>query len=471
MFKYLLIILMYFIVGCAHQKFSIRQPNSDQSTKAAGDLYSGLWAEYGSNERRYAGELMQRWLDQAVEAAPKPDAEMSELEKTSLLKDIQLTRNVMQMTIDYMKSSQMCPAAQKVRLFRGMRDDQLLKRNGKSLSVWSTYTYRFIVEGKAIPANRQEFNKEDPFEDLNYKTLKNKYSFGDNTQVDFRWPNLTEAHSGVESNVSSLISTSLEASISQDFARPKLVVLDVCPERAYAIYSAGAATFPEAEVYLPLFVFPEEVVAVVDVPVNNPFYKVDPKLSLPPNKITRALRRSFFGNDLPYDVQYVTNISGFVTQSDTGTPDIYPYLGGSHLAEIYQLIHDRYKNNIQLQTWRDQTVAQITSFKPNPETCQYAYDSFVKSETFKMGSQPQLSYTFLENQKIKMAKFDLAEYQKAKAWEAEIMAKINQGVAEADVDKIQEAYDNSQIYFDNFSMYHFVNDKLYVGYLEKCKNK
>lgn len=77
--------------------------------------------------------------------------------------------------------------------------------------------------------------------------------------IGLLWSGLSDAHTH-DSSLSPLLSMSMEADVSGRFG-PGYIVADVCPERAIP-FNSGGGYFNELEVYVPLFLLPEEIVRV-----------------------------------------------------------------------------------------------------------------------------------------------------------------------------------------------------------------
>lgn len=372
-----------------------------------------------------------------------------------------------QLSIDYLKENKTCPADQKIRLYRGIGEQQIVQRGSKALVPWSILTYKAAVENQPIPAGKKAEHSEDVFIDLTQKTVTDKVT---NVPKGFRWNEVAWSHSGKGSKGSAIISTSMEWSVSKRFAKPYLLVMDICPERALALFNSETiGTFPEAEVYVPLFVLPEEIVKIVNVPDMDPFYKLPADLSTPPNQVTQALRRNFFSKDLPFDVQFLTRIAIKTPVSDAGVPSQKAYFDNYHPQRFYSVIMAREQSR-GMADWRRLALAEVLKSEASDDTCRYALDTFERSDVLENGQNPKRSYTFPMNRSVARAQFNLAEYRQVSGWHREWVARYKD--IDSNHPKFQEYWDGVapfSEYFDNFENFHIVNDKLTIGYLEGCR--
>jgi hypothetical protein len=441
----------------------VQNPGADLQAK---QLYAGLLAMPGSAERKQSGEILQQWLDE-VSTRSAPD-------KTCPSEDIrqhQITKKILQGTIDYLKAPKSCAPEHKVRLYRGLGKNQFFTENGRTLVPWSPLTYLATMKDQKIPAAASKDHRSNPLDDLTYKTVTQKYCL--NCVKNMFWDNIIASHSGAGSASSPALSTSLEAGEAKTFASPYLMVLDVCVERALALYNVNdgnSATFSEAEVYLPFFALPEEVTAIVKVPEDDPFYKLDAKYTTGTNELTKSLRKYFFGKDLPFDVQYLTKIAPQIQVTDNGKPAQEAYFNNYHPEVLYNLILDRDSHGKPIEDWRKQVVKTVTKIRPSNETCNYAMNQFKKSDVFKMGTQPKHTFT-LPDGKVSNAKFDLNEYRKLRQRQWKWVNSF-EGVNSDDprMEKMLRGQQQFREYFDTFENYHIVQDKIYENYLFQCQS-
>ena len=115
----------------------------------------------------------------------------------------------------------------------------------------------------------------------------------------------------VTSKSSPFHSTTLLESIAVRFAgagksKVRYIALDICPQRAFPVSNSSALiTFNEAEVYVPLFLLPEEIVGVVDCSASQDASScrvvagnVTPAAK---GSGTSAFRACYFNYDTPYE--------------------------------------------------------------------------------------------------------------------------------------------------------------------------
>lgn len=427
------------------------------------EFYDGLWAAPGSEARKQSGKLLASWLPEIFALPAKSQYPGDK-------RDRDITEKVMRLSAEYLQADKTCDASQKIRLYRGLSTFQLARQDGKALTTWSSRTYLAAMGNQPIPASELKNHNPDPLADLRLKIMTQQTCL--NCFKDGSWSEIIRWHSGTGSGTSPIMSTSLEWSVARRFSNPYMLVLDVCPERAIAVYNVvdNQATFPEAEVYLPLFALPEEITAVVELPEDDPFYKLPAEYASAPNAVTKGMRRLFFSQDLPFDVQYLVEIAPLIAMTDAGIPSQEEYYNNFHPEVFYNLILARDEKAEPLSTWRDRVVKAALATTVNPAVCNYSYDTFRHSDVYKSGSKPASTFRFPRQQRVRNAKFNLEEYRQVAVWQRE-WVDMHPGMDSSHKDFAE--YNNKLQtyigYFRAFENYHFVKADLYKGYQEKCR--
>lgn len=235
---------------------------------ATARFFAGLAAPPGSPERKQAGAMLEQKLQQAY--AQFRTSAGDEEERN-------LTKKIFGFTVEYMKSdaSAMCPADRKVRVYRGYGAQLLLHPQGapdQRFHLFGDWGYAIAKELESSLASAPDPGElafqsagslgTSSFDKLDFATLlgKRQYARARSEQdlINLSWSSLASTHT-VTSRGSPLISTALKTDAANDFG-PGFIVADLCPERAIPLESTFA--FGETEVYVPLFLLPEEIVRV-----------------------------------------------------------------------------------------------------------------------------------------------------------------------------------------------------------------
>jgi hypothetical protein len=467
MLKLIAIALHILIVGCSHAPS--RSPASAQNSEGV-RFYSGLWSSPGSPERKASGQMLQEWLDQtATSASVLAEANSSADARRSYI----ISKNVLQMSVDYLKADTTCTSDQKVRLYRGVGPYGIVKQNSSWLATWSSWTYHSVVSGQPIPSEKNLSFSTDPFVDLTYKV--STQSLGASRTKNLNWDRMVYAHSGTGSETSPLLSTSLDWTVARRFAAPNLIVMDVCVERAMALFymqAAGQATFSEAEICLPLFILPEEVVAVIPVPNERLFFQLDQKWSKPPNALTSGARRAFFNKDLPFDVEYLTQISTRILSGmNPSQAEFHAQFVKSEFNIFYENILNRYEQPGQTVTdWRAMISEKIKQIKGSFATCKYAFNKYINSDVFRLGEKPPSSFVFPNGVKLTSPQFTIAELKKVNSEEEKFESTFTKALLNTDpkfnirMDGLAK-YTNYREALESVLIF---KRKLFSGYLKDC---
>lgn len=451
--------------SCSHTDKTTRgiASSPELSLEQSKEFYNGLWSPPGSINRINSAKFLQNWLDHVtMNTLPKVPHD------SGSQKQFQITKNIFQMTADYLKSDKTCAPEEKVRLYRGVAKNQLYQDQQKNwLSTWSSWNYNFVMNGQAIPAEKMETHRADPISDLQFKTVDQKTCT--NCTKNFIWNEITNWHAETGSDTSPLLSTSLEWSIAKKFANPYLIVMDVCIDRAAAVFNGtqNFAKFHELEVYLPLMALPEEIVSVIEIPPADPFFKPEEKWTTPPNDLTRSMRKLFLGKDLPFDTQYLTKVAPML---DYNKPWHEEYKKNFQSYDLYSQIADRYSGKNDIAQWRKSIMQKISQVNGSETICRYAYDKYTKSKIYKLGAKPVRDFTLPQLKKIENAKFDTAEYQTVYAWSQDWNKEFsNITGSNPDLEKFQKGKVKYSKYFNEFEIYHIYKQGLFKTYLANCK--
>lgn len=295
-----------------------------QVEKANGTLtsqfFEGMAAEPGSAARKNAGSILEAQLNKVY-------PEFKNDGKDYIDESQKLTKKIFGMTIEYMKAekeSALCPANKKIRLYRSFVNQAILHPLGQPkkafhvFSDWSSAMGQELAEVISDPSRKGETMYENAtklktsaIENLPWaEFLGKRLMAGAKRPDDFinmQWGNLASSHS-VGSSGSPLVSASLLAEVSGGWG-PAYIVADVCPERALPLESTFA--FGEAEVYVPFFFFPEEIVRIEgqECKSANSAAAADKKCAKnaftdtdPTNAITALMKSCYvnFGNIIEY---------------------------------------------------------------------------------------------------------------------------------------------------------------------------
>ncbi len=236
------------------------------------EFFTGLSSAPGSPARKRSGEILENvFQEKLYPQVPKKD---EPYEKESQ----EHTHHVLNLTIEYLKAGNQCNPTQRIRAYRGLGSQNLLihpegqpEQGFHVFADWGTLLTDElkggIFSGNAIPGvhvfQRLGGANKSAIEQLNWP---NFFGMGrlaarsndPNNFIDFNWEKLAKTHSG-SSSFSPLISFALKPDVSDGFG-PGFLIVDICPERVLPL--ENYLTFGETEIYVPLFVLPEEIVRV-----------------------------------------------------------------------------------------------------------------------------------------------------------------------------------------------------------------
>lgn len=234
-------------------------------------FFDGLAAEPGSPARIEAGKILEAQLHKSYKTFKKSEFLADEQE---------LTKKILGFTVEYLKSdkSAACPPDKKIRLYRGFGPQLILHPKGEPKKAFHLFGEwaRLVREdlGSALDGadDAGEFAfaksaglKRGAIDKLPWNELLGKRPGPGGSPdieaepIDLAWSLLAMSHTN-GGDLSPLISTSIEPDVSGRFG-PGYIVADVCPERAIP-FTADRGFFNELEVYVPLFLLPEEIVRV-----------------------------------------------------------------------------------------------------------------------------------------------------------------------------------------------------------------
>lgn len=285
--------LLTSVAACKTRSF---HDTTTAETYTLRDFLSGLNALPGSAERTRAGRELSAWLGEP---------------------DDPTTRAAIGLTLDYLQNAATCTNNDRVRLYRGIGGAPLIRPARAQLGVsllgdWErAISSDLRAAGLAFP--RSTDNGALIFANLGRTNRAEFGSYGLPDLLDDTWADLTSAHS-LSAGRSALISTTLQQDLARELAGSgnglrRYLVLDVCPERALPITgSLELKSFDSAEVYVPLFILPEEITALVEV-ARTPHGQIterviagDPAaLRAEQSQATRSFRSCYFNFDLPLE--------------------------------------------------------------------------------------------------------------------------------------------------------------------------
>lgn len=247
------------------------------------DFIDGLLAEAGSPERKRAGRILENILqtNYALFTADNPNTKQGQ----------ELTKKIFKYTTDYLQADKaaQCLQSQKVRVYRGItvlpviHSSKSPQRHLHLFNDWSTLLLNDLGLIKSIPADSGSvvYSKRDNLKSssitalpwahyLGFQRLIGKARRPDDF-INLDWQALAVTHT-VSSNGSPLLSTSLQPDVVDGLNfGPAFIVADVCPERALTLRSTFA--FGEAEVYVPFFLLPEEIVRIEGADCGHRVYR------------------------------------------------------------------------------------------------------------------------------------------------------------------------------------------------------
>lgn len=274
--KRILLFLFFIISACStnknfqtnHKLNSERIPSSEEGKEEALKFVKGLLAPVASNDRKKAGEVLKEKINSVfTDDFINSSSEMKE--------DRIRARGIFQMTADYLMANQSCLDSKKVRLYRGIGGQPVIRPAGakNGLQVFGELNKQIymsfpnLAQGEDIGVltyDQLESLSLD-LSEIDWKLLfgiGRKPNYYDDEEILGQWTYLASAHS-LNSKGSPLISTSLLSTVGDQYG-PPVLVLDVCPERLYPAMMEFDifGTFWESEMYIPFFILPEEVVRI-----------------------------------------------------------------------------------------------------------------------------------------------------------------------------------------------------------------
>jgi hypothetical protein len=264
------------IIGCRSTRDTSATAESGELSSASGSLtkefFTGLTSAPGTPARQRAGAILESILMEKL--YPRVPAANNSYEKESRDR----TRRILNLTVEYLKSGTQCAPAQRIRVYRGLGTQNVLfhpqGRPEAGVHVFTDWSNLLTDEirgglfgGNALPGVRV-FQGLDGANKSAIENIDWPLFFGMGRQIarardpndfiNFGWEDLAMSHS-VASGESPLISLALQPDVSNGFG-PGFLVADICPERALPLENNFA--FGETEIYVPLFILPEEVVRV-----------------------------------------------------------------------------------------------------------------------------------------------------------------------------------------------------------------
>jgi hypothetical protein len=247
------------------------------STGSTALFLEGLASDPETSKRKAAGEILEKSL--------KPHIEQIRKLKTA---DSAVLANVLEWTVEYAKGEKTCEPNEKITLYRGFGRHPFFGRRNPTPKAGE---YGYMLNGtwlgeviSDVNARRKEGKLAFTDRKAGKDPVSGKYSLSgddigsviysnrgllENFDIEkqnwreltweYSWSELTSVHTTGETSTI-LISTSVNASVANHFG-PGFLTLSVCPQRAMLVNQLGD-DFAEYEVYLPLIIFPEEIVKV-----------------------------------------------------------------------------------------------------------------------------------------------------------------------------------------------------------------
>lgn len=389
--------------GCSTT--SVINRGTASQDNAASLFALGTLSPPGSPDRVKAGQILEDTVNKVY--TPTSFSKNSETKKDQLL-----AKRIFQLTANYLKSSNLCRSEEKIRVYRGIGEQPVLRRTGSKMgAAYFGGLQNAIVEGlvkasllskSRIPLNELQDSGELAFEnfnaisaDINWDQLpvfiKNEqtqvfsrqlvdwkmiFGFGrkalDGKNVDGKWSDIAKTHS-LTAPETPLISVSLDAESAMMFG-PSLLVLDVCPERLMPSVidrERSRVNFYETEFYLPITILPEEVVNIEGIECRNQLRKNNNGSELCKKgafKIQSETKRTenadkfwklFYNFNHSFERMYVHIATQF-----GGSPELYLSWPASLSGERIQKFYAQLTNSSgTIEDWR----SQITSMSIKPD--------------------------------------------------------------------------------------------------------
>lgn len=245
---------------------------SSSNSSLTKEFFAGLTAAPGTPARQRSGEILEKvFNDSLYPRIPTPN---NEYDKESQDR----TRRIINLTVEYLKSGTQCDKSQRIRAYRGLGSQNVFfhppghpEQGVHVFTDWSKLLTGEVSSGlfggNVLPGVRVfqglDNVKKSAVDQIDWATFfgmerQIARARNPNDFINFGWENLASSHS-VSSNQSPLISLALKADVSDGFG-PGFLVAEICPERALPLDNSFA--FGETEIYVPLFVLPEEIVRV-----------------------------------------------------------------------------------------------------------------------------------------------------------------------------------------------------------------
>ncbi len=240
------------------------------NSKSTPAFFEGLSAKPGSPARKMAGSILETAL------APH----FAKMNLKSSIESKRLER-VLRFTISYLQADTVCEPSQRIKLYRGVGRQPFIGENKRKFSgfmvnnLWlgdlikdtlksrekagrPLKPWKVQWEGQSgrLPQLSGDYIGKEIFESRDLLSFDVKSMDWENNLSEYSFGGITSTQSAGEASTI-LISTSVSASVAAEFA-PSFLTLTVCPERAMLV-DYFAEDFNEWEVYLPLFILPEEI--------------------------------------------------------------------------------------------------------------------------------------------------------------------------------------------------------------------
>jgi hypothetical protein len=265
------ILLSSFINCKSHQNLESESLSSPEGSLTK-QFFEGLSSSPGTMARKRSGEILEDIFKEKLYPNVPKNVDQYTKEGQDRM------RRILDLTVEYLKSGKQCSPSQRIRVYRGLGSQNVMihskgqeKQGVHIFTDWNNLLVGEVGGGKfgnQSPVGVRVFDKLAEVKKSAIENLDWAYFFGMKRQVarsrdpndfiNFSWEQLASTHS-ISSVDSPLISVALQSDVSNGFG-PGFIVADICPERALPLESHFA--FGETEVYVPLFILPEEVVRV-----------------------------------------------------------------------------------------------------------------------------------------------------------------------------------------------------------------
>jgi hypothetical protein len=381
-FKYFLLVAPILIFSNANA-----QALSSNGKEEALEFLKGLMAPVASAERKKAGQILKArinttYSEEFVQSSP----EMKE--------DRLRAKGIFQLTADYLIADQTCEASKKVRLYRGIGTQPVIRPAGSNsgLQVFGEINKQIYSSFPNLPQGADigvmAYDQMDNLRvDLNAIDWNLLFGIGrkplvyDDEEIQGRWTHLASAHT-TDSKGSPLISTSLLSTVGDQYG-PPVLVLDMCPERifpAMMIFDVFG-TFWESELYVPFFILPEEVVRIEGLPCfferqRNPSHVCPDIVDRDPvGERTRNFRKIFLNFGYRFERIFMSELISFEDSPSAGRELRKPY--AKNKDEFYETLD---QSNYALDQWRS-SIANL-KFEGSCEAAREVVESGTSFITF-----------------------------------------------------------------------------------------